>query len=245
LSDCKPGVEALIQRRDILRALLRTVGDKAHTDWQKTSVIIILSRFLAQGDSHRKYFLVEFSGNNLFGNIAKILRCDASKPYLVMECLIFLYHLIGYHAGAPQCEVDSLLASFEQREVFNAVLEAFFNRKYDGEIEDSIINIFWGFFKISDDDVLYGWLTKNLEFFSLIVGQLDVKKPACAIRIYLLMINKVLWLGEITRECVTKNGTITKMPNYFMDVIRKDPALTLCFEEIQGHNDQNVYDLSA
>jgi hypothetical protein len=179
------------------------------------------------------------------GNIAKILRCSASKPYLVMECLTFLYHLIRYHVGALQCEVDSLLAGFEQKKVFNAVLEAFFDRKYDEEIEGSTINVFWGFFKICDDQVLYEWLVKNLEFFSMIVGQLDVKKPAGAIRVYLLIINKVLWLGEVTRECVTKNGTITKEPNYFMDVIRRDPALTLCFEEIQGHNDQKVYDLSA
>ena len=79
----------------------------------------------------------------------------------------------------------------------------------------------------------------------MIVGQLDVKKPACEIRLYLLMINKCLWLGEVSRECVSKGGGVSKEPNYFMDVIRRDPTLTLCFEEIQGHNDQKVYDLSA
>ena len=88
------------------------------------------------------------------GSIARIISSKKTEPYLVMECLVFLYHLIGYHAGAAQGEVDSLLAAFDQKKIFEGVLEAFFYRKFDGEIEGGMINIFWGFFKICDDGVL-------------------------------------------------------------------------------------------
>ena len=58
-----------------------------------------------------------------------------------------------------------------------------------------------------------------------------------------MMINQILYIGEVTRGCLSEDGSMVEYPNYFMGIIQNSIELSSYFELIQNHDDDRIYNM--
>jgi hypothetical protein len=145
--------------------------------------------------------------------------------------------------------IDDFLIFLDNQKIFVSLLELLANNKKENIVKDSL-EVFRIFFQISSEEMLYGWLTDNTHCVGILVELLSCDSTADVNLILLVLLNRILYLGEITvmpgeeglDEAGKKSHSGTTS-NQFKRYIMSQPVLTEKFERIQMHKDDNVFSL--